>query len=47
MQDSCGTSGQVETPKDAKRRGGSTHAPRKAKHLELKSTAFNQQSKQT
>jgi hypothetical protein len=31
VRDSCGTSGQVRPLKGAKRRGGSPHAPRKAK----------------
>ncbi|OOE12925.1 hypothetical protein UN64_12855 [Fictibacillus arsenicus] len=32
-----------ETPMDAKRRGGSPHAPPESEHLKRKSTTFKQQ----
>ncbi|MDM5314573.1 hypothetical protein QUF49_01140 [Fictibacillus sp. b24] len=43
MRDSWGISGTVETPKVAKRRGGSTHAPRKAKQPGTEINHFQEQ----
>ncbi|ANX13024.1 hypothetical protein ABE41_013510 [Fictibacillus arsenicus] len=42
MRDSCGTSGQVRPLKGAKRRGGSPHAPRKAKQPGMEINYFQE-----